>query len=110
MAEHNNEQHGEHHQGIPTYLIIFGILMVLTVLTYTVALQDLDHIFPGLNTIVAMTIAFVKAFLVVWFFMHVKFSSKLVKLSVVAGLFWLGIMFVLTLSDYNSRVGPLVNR
>ena len=110
MAEHNLEHHGahEHHQGIPTYLAVFGILMVLTILTYTVALRDLDSaFFHGMNTVVALTIAFIKASFVVWFFMHVKFSSKLVKLSVGAGLFWLAIMFVLTLADYNSRTSAI---
>jgi cytochrome c oxidase subunit 4 len=112
MAEHNLEHHGEHehHQGIPTYLAVFGILMVLTILTYTTALRDLDSIFfHGVNTMLALTIAVVKASLVVWFFMHVKFSSKLVKLSVGAGIFWLAIMFVLTLADYNSRTGVIIN-
>lgn len=112
MAEHNLEHHGEHehHQGIPTYLAVFGVLMVMTIATYLTALTDLDSkTFHGMNTVVALTIAFFKASLVVWFFMHVKFSSKLVKLSVGAGLFWLAIMFVLTLADYNSRTGVLVN-
>jgi cytochrome c oxidase subunit IV len=110
MAEHNLEHHGEHehHQGIPTYLVVFGVLMVLTIATYLTALRDLDGlIFRGANTILALTIAFIKASLVVWFFMHVKFSSKLVKLSVGAGLFWLAIMFVLTLADYNSRTSAI---
>ena len=108
MAEHHTEQHetheGEHHQGIPVYLGVFAILMVLTILTYYVALIDLDHIFRGLNTFVALGIALLKATLVILFFMHVKFSSRLVKFSIIAGLFWLGIMFLFTLSDYNSRI------
>ena len=106
-AHHQNEPHAEgehHHLGIPAYLGVFAILMVLTILTYTVALVDLDHFFRGLNTFVALGIALVKAALVVLFFMHVKFSSRLVKFSIICGLFWLGIMFVLTLSDYNSRI------
>lgn len=110
-AAHHGEHHeGEHHHlGIPAYLGVFAVLMVLTILTYAVALIDLDHIFRGLNTFVALGIALVKAALVVLFFMHVKFSSRLVKFSIICGLFWLGIMFVLTLADYNSRVGPVVN-
>lgn len=108
-AHHEEHHEGEHHLGIPAYLGVFAILMVLTILTYAVALIDLDHLFRGLNTFVALGIALIKAALVVLFFMHVKFSSRLVKFSIVAGLFWLGIMFVLTLSDYNSRIGPIVN-
>jgi cytochrome c oxidase subunit 4 len=112
MAEHNHELHGEHehHQGLGTYFIVFFVLMGLTIATYLTALTDLDSkLFHGFNTILALTIAFIKASLVVWFFMHVRFSSKLVKLSVGAGLFWLAIMFVLTLADYNSRTGVIVN-
>jgi cytochrome c oxidase subunit 4 len=116
MTEHH-EEHG-HHLTIPNYLLVFAALIAGTIITYFAALYDLDHFaqkvlgpnFHGLNTIIALTIAFIKASIVVWFFMHVKFSSRLVKLSVGAGLFWLAIMFVLTLADYNSRTGAIVNR
>jgi cytochrome c oxidase subunit IV len=115
MAEHHAEH--EHHLSIPNYLAVFAALIIGTIVTYIAALYDLDHFgqaifgpsFHGLNTIIALTIAFIKASIVVWFFMHVKFSSRLVKLSVGAGLFWLAIMFVLTLSDYNSRTGVIIN-
>jgi cytochrome c oxidase subunit 4 len=72
------------------------------------AFIDLDHLlFPGANTVVALTIAVIKATLVVLYFMHVRYSARLIWVVVVAGFFWLGILFVLTMSDYLSR--PWVN-
>lgn len=86
-----------------TYFLIFGALMVGTLLTVLAARTDLDHIFPGANTVVALTIAVIKATLVVLYFMHVRYSTRLIWVVLVAGFFWLGILFVLTMSDYLSR-------
>ncbi len=84
-----------------TYFTVFATLLALTGLTTTVAFFDL-----GLwNPVVALTIAVLKGSLVVLFFMHLKYSSRLVWVIAGAGLFWLGIMFVLTLSDYATRGG-----
>ncbi len=80
--------------------MIFGALMVLTILTVVVAKINLGHPF---NDIVALTIAVSKALLVVLFFMHVRYSPRLTWVVVVAGFFWLGILIVLTLSDYMTR-------
>ena len=84
---------------VPTLFAIFGALFALTILTYFVALQDLGW----LNTPVALGIAVLKASLVVWFFMGVRWNTPLTKVVVVAGLFWLLIMFGLTMSDYLTR-------
>jgi cytochrome c oxidase subunit IV len=82
------------------YVTIFLALMLGTGLTVVAAFRD----FPGpLNAVVALTIAVVKATLVVLYFMHVRYSSRLVWLVVTAALFWLAIMFALTLSDYSTR-------
>ncbi|MDH3494886.1 MAG: cytochrome C oxidase subunit IV family protein [Acidobacteriota bacterium] len=94
----------EQHIGIRGYVGVFLVLVVGTILTYVVALQDLEHIlFPGANTLVALLIAFTKMTFVVLFFMHVRWSSKLVWLSAVAGFFWLAIMFAYTMQDYLTR-------
>jgi cytochrome c oxidase subunit 4 len=85
------------------YFVIFGVLMVGTLLTVLAAFRDLDNMFPGANTVVALTIAVVKATFVVLYFMHVRYSSRLIWVIVVAGFFWLAIMFVFTLSDYMTR-------
>ena len=81
------------------YFIIFGALMVFTVATVIVANFDLGR----WNAIVALTIAVVKATLVVLYFMHVRYSSRLTWVFVCAGFFWLAIMVALTLSDYMTR-------
>lgn len=109
MAEHEHHdiEHTEAHKehiGIPGYLTVFGILVVGTILTYVVALQDLDGIlFPGANTLVALLIAFTKMSFVVLYFMHVRWQSKLIWLSAVAGFFWMAIMFAYTMQDYLTR-------
>jgi cytochrome c oxidase subunit IV len=99
----------EHIVSKKVYFLIFGALILGTVLTYVAARFDLDPIFTGANTVVALTIAVIKATLVVLYFMHVRYSSRLTWVVVVAGFFWLGIMFALTMSDYLSRgqVRPL---
>lgn len=92
--------HDEHHIVSPKiYLVIFLALLVLTTLTVAASFAELG-IF---NPIVALAIAVVKAVLVVLFFMHVKYSTKLTKLTVGAGIFTFLILISLTLSDYVSR-------
>jgi cytochrome c oxidase subunit 4 len=102
MAEAHMESH-EPHIRIPGYLGVFAILVVGTVLTYTVALTDLDFIFTGANTLVALAIAFTKMTFVMLFFMHVYWSPKLIWMSAVASFFWLAIMFAYTMQDYLTR-------
>jgi cytochrome c oxidase subunit 4 len=97
----------EHIVSRKIYFAIFGALMVFTALTVFAAFVDLDHVFHGANTVVALTIAVIKATLVVLFFMHVRYSTRLTWVIVVAGIFWLGIMFVLTASDYLTRPNGL---
>ena len=101
--DHHNEQEDHEHIGIPGYLGVFGILVVGTILTYFVATFDLDWIFPGANTLVALLIAFTKMTFVVLFFMHVRWSSRLIWLTAIAGFFWMAIMFAFTMQDYLTR-------
>ena len=89
----------EHVTSPAVYLAIFAALMVLTALTVWVAFQDLGP----LNDVVALTIAITKASLVILNFMHVRHSTGLTKLVVVAGFFWLMILIAITLSDYLTR-------
>jgi cytochrome c oxidase subunit 4 len=90
----------EHIVSRKIYFAIFGALMVGTVATVMAAFIDMGG---KLNTVVALTIAVIKATLVVLYFMHVRYSSRLTWVIVGSGLFWLGIMFALTLSDYLTR-------
>jgi cytochrome c oxidase subunit 4 len=80
--------------------MIFLALLVGTALTVMAAFVD----FPWqLNTIVAMTIATAKATLVVLYFMHVRYSARLVWVIVAAALFWVAILFAFTLGDFYTR-------
>jgi cytochrome c oxidase subunit IV len=104
--EHDHDyDHGEHqqHMTIPKYLIIFGILVGGTIATYFAALWDLDWVFPGANTLLALFIAFFKMTCVMLFFMHVYWSPKLIWLSAIASFFWMAIMFAYTMQDYFTR-------
>lgn len=94
---------GEGHIGIPGYLGVFAILVVGTILTYVTSQWDLDVIFPGANTLLALAIAFTKMTFVMLFFMHVYWSPRLIWLSAVASFFWLAIMFAYTMQDYFTR-------
>ena len=90
----------EHIVSRNVYITIFLALMVGTTITVLAAFQD----FPGpMNVIIAMTIAVVKATLVVLYFMHVRYSPRLIWLVIAAALFWMGLLFALTLSDYSTR-------
>ncbi|MBW3621814.1 MAG: cytochrome C oxidase subunit IV family protein [Armatimonadetes bacterium] len=85
---------------VSTYLVVFAALMVLLILTLGAAMVDLPG--PG-NIIVAVTIAMIKALIVVLYFMHVRYSSRLVQVFAGAAFFWLLILFALTMADYATR-------
>jgi cytochrome c oxidase subunit 4 len=85
---------------VKTYLAVFAALLALTALTTAIAFVDLGGF--G-NVAVALSIAIVKAALVALYFMHLRHSSPLTVIFAGAGLFWLGLLIVLTLSDYISR-------
>ena len=89
------------HHVVPlrVYLAVFGALLVLTALTVWVAEIDLGP----LNTVVALSIATLKAVLVVLWFMHVRYSSRLTWVFVAAGFLWLALLIGGTLGDYFSR-------
>jgi cytochrome c oxidase subunit 4 len=101
--ESNGEQvtEGEHlHIVSPKiYLAIFAALLVGTAITVGVSYLDLGVF----NPIVALFIAATKMTLVVLFFMHIKYSTKLTKLTVIGGLFTFLTLIAMTLSDYISR-------
>jgi cytochrome c oxidase subunit IV len=81
------------------YYTIFGALMIGTVLTVVVAFFDLGF----LNNIVMLAIAGAKAALVVLYFMHVRWSSRLTWLVVGSGIYFLLILFTFTMMDYMTR-------
>jgi cytochrome c oxidase subunit 4 len=81
------------------YAYVFAILMLLTLATTAISMIDLGR----LNVVVALVIATIKALLVVLFFMHIYWSSKLNKVVVVSGVAWLVLLLWLTLTDILSR-------
>ena len=97
--EHSNTDPQHHITPKSVYFAVFAALMVFTVITVLAALQD----FGALNTPIALTIATIKATLVILYFMHVRHSTRLTWLVIIASFVMMGVLFVLTFSDYLSR-------
>ena len=88
-----------HVDSIKTYTLVFLSLLILTGATTMVATINLGP----LNVVMALFIAVVKTMLVALFFMHLRHSSILTKVVVGGGMLWLGILLVLSLSDFVTR-------
>jgi cytochrome c oxidase subunit 4 len=101
MASHDEYAAVAHHAGsVRTYFVVFGALIVLTLLTAGAAAAP----FPSwLHTPVALAIAATKATLVLLFFMHLWYSPRLVWLVAFGSVLWLAIMLTLTFADYLTR-------
>ncbi len=101
--------HAAHDHIIPPRVYVLNLLALLALMAATVAIAEKVQfpafwIFSGtfLNSAAAMTIACIKAFLVIMFFMHIKWSTNLTKLYAIAGFVWLSLLFI-TLGDYMTR-------
>jgi caa(3)-type oxidase subunit IV len=112
MAEHHAGHAGgghvqtdetHHHVPLKHYWMVFGVLMVGLVLTVLAATQD----FGSWNWFIAVAIAVIKASCIVAIFMHVAYSSRLVKLLAIGAYIWLMILFVEAGMDYISRLDPI---
>jgi cytochrome c oxidase subunit 4 len=91
MAEHIVEK--------KTYYAVFAGLMAFLAATIGIAYIHLGK----LNVVAAVTIAFIKAWLIILYFMHVRYSSRLLWIFVGAGFFWLAILFALSFADFLTR-------
>ncbi|HEY8226123.1 MAG TPA: cytochrome C oxidase subunit IV family protein [Pyrinomonadaceae bacterium] len=90
----------EHIVPVRIYFIILSVLILGTTLTVWAGFRD----FPGpLNVIIALTIASIKATLVILYFMHLRYSQRLLWIIFLSALFWMGLLFALTFSDYWTR-------
>jgi cytochrome c oxidase subunit 4 len=99
-ASVNDPEHEVMHIVTPgQYLVVWILLLCLTALTVGAALLEMG----ALNPVVAVGIACVKAIVVILFFMHLKYSSKLVKFACGAGFFTFLVLITLCLSDYLTR-------
>ena len=95
-----NPEHAEHHIVSPLqYLLVFATLLVFTGITVGAAYVDLKWA----NPVIALAIASFKAVIVILFFMHVKYQSKLIKMTVGAGFFTFFVLIMMTMLDYVSR-------
>jgi len=98
----------EHVPPVRLYVAVFLALLVLTFVTVEIAGYDLGEpellgMRIPLNVIAALAIAGTKAALVIIFFMHVRWASRLTWLVVASGFVFLGILFLITFADYLSR-------
>jgi cytochrome c oxidase subunit IV len=106
MAEHaahgHDHVHGDAHGHIAPvkmYVGVFFALMIGTILTVAAAYVDMGFF----NTAVALAIAVTKASLVVLFFMHVRWASRLTWVIVLGSILWLVLLFAIGMTDYLSR-------
>ncbi len=115
MSTQNDPHHGTGHDHDPKeqdvhdslnhivspkiYITVGTALLILTGATAAISFIDLGVF----NAVVALFIACCKASIVVLFFMHVKYSSKLTKLTLFSGLFTFSVLIALTMSDYMTR-------
>jgi cytochrome c oxidase subunit IV len=93
MTEHS------HIDSVKTYVFVFLALICATVATTAVAFVDLGPF----SVVVALAIAVCKMLLVALFFMHVRHSTGLTKLVLMAAFLWLAILILITLSDFHTR-------
>jgi len=99
-----NPEHAEHHIVTPLqYGFVYISLLIGTALTVWAATRE----FGVFNPIIALAIASTKMVIVILFFMHVKYQSNLIKMTVGAGFFTFLVLITMTLSDYMSRAWGL---
>ena len=95
-----NPEHAEHHIVTPIqYVMVFGTLLFFTLVTVGAAFVDLKWA----NPVIALGIACFKAVIVILFFMHAKYQSRLIKMTIGSGFFVFLVLIVMTMSDYMSR-------
>ncbi|HZD32591.1 MAG TPA: cytochrome C oxidase subunit IV family protein [Candidatus Angelobacter sp.] len=99
-----SEEHRQHVIPVSIYVGIWATLMVLTGLTVFASFLELGD----WNIVLALVIATIKGTLVVLFFMHLYYSSKLTKVTIIAALFFLFLLLALSMTDYLTR-GWLTN-
>jgi cytochrome c oxidase subunit 4 len=100
VDEAHLDKHAGGHPTLAHYLGVFAALMVLLIITLVAATWEMGQA----NIWIAMIIAVIKAALVMAIFMHLMYSTRLVRLFATVALLFLAILFALTLSDYVARV------
>src|SRR5580658_5096736 len=95
MSDHSEQ----HIVPVRVYVLVFITLIVMTWVTAIVSTIDMGR----LNVFVALSIAIFKASLVILFFMHVKYGTRLTKMIVLAGLYWLILLLFIVMMDLWTR-------
>jgi cytochrome c oxidase subunit 4 len=109
MSTHQNHETEvvETHHIIEPYVYyrVFGLLIILFLATVAVAFFDLSHMlnWPPANIVIALIIAVAKATVIVLYFMHIKFSSRLTQVFALSALVWLSLLFIFSFADYFTR-------
>lgn len=102
-ASHHSSSHNEHHiMPLATYLKVAGALFVLTFLT--VGFHALREHIGAVAPLIAFSIAAVKAFLVMAWFMHLKYENTMNRVIFATGFIFLALLFLVTIIDIYSRV------
>lgn len=96
MSTDTQQSHGP---GLPTYFAIFFSLMILTGVTVWVAYHD----WGALNNVIALSIASLKAMLVILFFMHVRYEKRMIGAFLLVGVLWLLLIIAFVLLDVWAR-------
>ncbi|MDE1160757.1 MAG: cytochrome C oxidase subunit IV family protein [Acidobacteriaceae bacterium] len=95
-----NPEHAEHHIVSPVqYIMVYATLLIFTLITVGAAYIDMG----AFNPVVALAIATFKMIIVLLFFMHVKYSSRLIKMTISCGFVIFLVLITMTLTDYMSR-------
>jgi cytochrome c oxidase subunit IV len=105
MGDHSHDQHHEHkHTSQLGYLMVLLVLFAGTIITYKARdIGHAQHWSLGFSAFVALLIASIKASVVVYFFMHVRESPKIIAMCAVGGFLWLSLLFIFTFGDYLTR-------
>lgn len=98
-SDHDHHEGTGHVEPLRTYLIAAGALLVLTIVTVAVAFVDLGPF----SDIVALGIAASKAAIIVFIFMHARYTTGITRLVMVVGVIWLAILIVGVMDDYLTR-------
>jgi cytochrome c oxidase subunit IV len=99
VSHEGTEHHTEHIVPMGVYISVFLALVALTWVTTFVSTVDLGR----LNIFVALSIAIFKASLVLLFFMHVKYGTRLTKMIVLSGIYWLFLLLFIVMMDLWTR-------
>lgn len=100
-TNNSHDDHTHHVMSVGTYLAVFAALLILLAITVGVSFLDLGVF----SRIVAVTIAAIKAGLIFTYFMHLRYSQRLVWVFAGIGFSWFVLMFVITMGDYIARGG-----